>query len=364
MLRSAIERLDALERKAGSYDELAGREMLLEQRQTSAEEHQAATSDEANATAVNAELLKGEVRQLRATVEELGFAIAPAAGLEGAQTRLAELRERLNGLDRRLRHLAATVERGSAGVGAASDGTPPAPEPAAERDQLPSELFDYVGFERRFRGDPERVSETLWARYGALLRERGPVLDIGCGTGQLISRLQEAGVTALGVDTDTSMVAEAQAQGLTVHRADANEYLESQPEGTFGAIVATQLVEHLPLAALVRLLELSVSRLRPGGILVAETPNPESLIVLGNSYILDPTHVWPMHPSLLVFLCESAGFRDVRLQFFSPAEAYHLQLVQASDAPECAEQVNTAFERLNKVLFGPQDYAAIATTPA
>ena len=42
----------------------------------------------------------------------------------------------------------------------------------------------------------------------------------------------------------------------------------------------------------------------------AETPNPASLVVLGNSYVLDPTHVRPLHPSLMVFLCEGAGFRD------------------------------------------------------
>ena len=79
------------------------------------------------------------------------------------------------------------------------------------------------------------------------------------------------------------------------------------PEQSLGSIISVHVVEHLPLATLVELLELAATRLRPGGIFVAETPNPASLIVLGNSYILDPTHVWPLHPSLLTFLCERAG---------------------------------------------------------
>ena len=130
-----------------------------------------------------------------------------------------------------------------------------------------------------------------------------------------------------------------------------------------GAIVTTHVVEHLELDVLLRFLELAVSRLRPGGVLIAETPNPASLIVLGNSYILDPTHVRPLHPSLLAFLCETAGFRDVTLQFYSPAEGYWLAPIEAPEAPELVAQVNAALEHLNHVLFGPQEYSVIARTP-
>ena len=136
------------------------------------------------------------------------------------------------------------------------------------------------------------------------------------------------------------------------------------PEQSLGSIISVHVVEHLPLATLVELLELAATRLRPGGIFVAETPNPASLIVLGNSYILDPTHVWPLHPSLLTFLCERAGFRDVRLEFHAPAEDYQLPPIDAGpDGPAWVEDLNARFAQLNQVLFGPQEYAAIATTP-
>ncbi len=62
---------------------------------------------EAHAASINLELLKGEVRSVIQTLEDLGMAIAPAAGLAGAGARLSELRERVNGLDRRLRALQA-----------------------------------------------------------------------------------------------------------------------------------------------------------------------------------------------------------------------------------------------------------------
>jgi SAM-dependent methyltransferase len=376
-LESAVRRLDALEETTAGYGELPVRQALIEDRQTRSEERQGmaeerhtAVSDEAHLAAINSELLKGEVRQLRGAIDELGFAIAPAAGLEGAKDRLSELRARVNGLDRRIRHLASSAQSGKSSALTTTSTARSEPQARPEAAALsaderpPSALFDYAAFERRFRGDSDELTETLWSRYGSLLLDQAPVLDVGCGAGQLIGRLQQAGVIALGVDTDPSMVAEARAQGLTVHQEDANSFLQGQPEHSLGAIVATQLVEHLPLDALMRLLELSMSRLRPGGIFVAETPNPQSLIVLGNTYVIDPTHVRPVHPSLLVFLCESVGFRDVRLEFFAPLEAYHLAPVDAPGSPDFAEQINKAFERLNKVLFGPQDYAAIATTPS
>jgi SAM-dependent methyltransferase len=312
---------------------------------------------EAHAASINLELLKGEVRSVIQTLDDLGMAIAPAAGLAGAGERLSELRERVNGLDRRLRTLQAQATTPAPAAPA------PAPPAAAGSVQAPpsSALFDYVGFERRFRGDPEAVAAALAERYLDLLVANPPVVDIGCGRAELVEMLAKRGVEAIGVDTDPSMVAEARDRGLDVRQVDGNSFLRSREPGSLGAIIATHLVEHLEFADLVELLELAATRLRPGGVFIAETPNPTSLVVLGNSFILDPTHLRPLHPSLLTFLCEGAGFRDVRLRFHAPASDYHLPMVDEPDAPPWTKRINEAFAKLNQVLFGPQEYALIAT---
>jgi SAM-dependent methyltransferase len=315
-----------------------------------------------HATAVNQELLKAEVRSVVEALEELGMAIAPAAGLGGAGARLSELRERVNGLDRRLRAL-TSPPRPADGASAAVPTASAAPE-GGSAGGAQTTLFDYVGFERRFRGDPAAISAQLADRYLERLAANPPVLDIGAGNAGLVEHLTERGVQAVGVDTDPSMVAEAQARGLDVRLMEGTAFLRSQPPGSLGAIIATHLVEHLQLGELVELLELAASRLKPGGVFITETPNPASLIVLGNSYALDPTHVRPLHPSLLTFLCEGAGFRDVRLHFYAPATDYHLPLIDDPEAPPWAGRVNEAFEKLNHVLFGPQDYAIVATAAA
>ncbi|MBK9180864.1 MAG: methyltransferase domain-containing protein [Acidimicrobiales bacterium] len=317
--------------------------------------------DELPALTVNLELLKAQLLAYERTLELLGRAIAPDAGLPAAPARLAEQRAQLNRLERSLRgELAALAAQ-------ARPGETPVAEPAGEppRGALPTEVaFDYVDFERRFRGDPAQVLDLQRGRYLDLLRHHQPVLDVGCGRGELLEVLRAEGIEGSGIDLDAGMVEVARAKGLDVHRADVLAHLRSLPEGSLGAVVSLQVIEHLPFEVLVEFVDLAVSRLRPGGLFVAETPNPTALIVLGHSYILDPSHVWPIHPSLAAFLCERAGFADVRVEFFSPADYYRLSLVDAGpEAPPWVATINQALERLNTVLFGPQDYAVIATTP-
>ncbi|MDQ3148178.1 MAG: class I SAM-dependent methyltransferase, partial [Actinomycetota bacterium] len=306
---------------------------------------------------INGELLKGDLRSLAVRLDDVGWAVAPGAGLEGVPERFAELRERVNAHDRRIRTLASTpapAGAASSTASGASDGV--AVEPPVDR-------FDYVGFERRFRGDPETILATLADRYVEVLSEHEPVLDVGCGRGELLSVLAARGVAGRGVDLNAEMVTEARDAGLDVAQGDAIAHLRALPERSLGSIIAIHVVEHLELHALTELLELAATRLVPGGVLVAETPNPTSLIVLGNSYILDPTHVWPLHPSLLTFLCERAGFRDVRLAFHAPAEDYRLPRIDPPDGARWADPLNDTVDRLNLVLFGPQEYSVTATTP-
>jgi SAM-dependent methyltransferase len=191
------------------------------------------------------------------------------------------------------------------------------------------------------------------------------VLDVGCGRGEFLAALANEGIDGTGVDIDVGMVEAARAAGVDAHHADALTYLEAAPEARYGAICAIQVVEHLDFDTLLRLVDLAASRLRPGGVFIAETPNPSALFVLGNTFLLDPSHVRPIHPSLLVFLCERAGFAGVDLRFEEPLESHFLPLLdEGADQPEWAGRINESLRRLNTTLFGPQDYAVVARTPA
>src|SRR5207247_5658539 len=83
----------------------------------------------------------------------------------------------------------------------------------------------YASFEDVFRGPEERV-RRLVEPYVGLLRGHEPVLDVGCGRGELLQLLAEEGIEARGIDVDPGMVERTRARGLAVEQADAVSYLE------------------------------------------------------------------------------------------------------------------------------------------
>jgi glycosyltransferase involved in cell wall biosynthesis/SAM-dependent methyltransferase len=164
----------------------------------------------------------------------------------------------------------------------------------------------YHAFEHRFRGTRERIA-GLQKPYVEMLRGREPVLDCGCGRGELLELLRAEGVTASGIDFDAEMLAEAERIGLDVTLGDAVEALRDAAEGAYGAVTAMQVIEHLPEPALMEFFQAARRALRAGGRLIVETVNPHSVVAL-KAFWLDPTHQHPLFPEVVLELCREAGF--------------------------------------------------------
>jgi SAM-dependent methyltransferase len=264
---------------------------------------------------------------------------------------LITLQERYDDSQRRARELEERLlrlERRPAGAGAQTVAAQPAQ----------ANVPDYFAFESVMRGSVEEIRERQRV-YVDDLREHQPVLDVGCGRGELLALLRDAGIDATGVDADADMAAFAQGEGLAVTQADGLAHLESLPDGSLGAVVAAQLVEHLPPGVLVRFLQLAAQKLRPGGILVAETINPLSPLAL-RSYFADLTHAQPLVPETLALLAKQAGFGSTEIRYLNPPE----QRLNEIDLPAgpAREALAENVRRLNDLLFGPLDYALYATT--
>jgi SAM-dependent methyltransferase len=264
---------------------------------------------------------------------------ASARAREEAERLLRELEERLARVER----------RGVAGATAPAPAVTVAAQPAA------AALPDYFAFESRMRGSVDAIRERQ-RRYVEDFRDAAPVLDIGCGRGEFLSLLRDAGIAARGIDADADMVAYARGEGLDVTQADIVQHLEAAEDRSLGGIFMAQVVEHLPPAVLVRSLQLAAAKLRrPGGLLVAETINPLSPLALRH-YFADLTHAQPLVPETLELLARQAGFASTETRFLNePAE----RLVEPDD-PVIAANVR----RLNEVLFAALDYALLARTPA
>jgi 2-polyprenyl-3-methyl-5-hydroxy-6-metoxy-1,4-benzoquinol methylase len=175
------------------------------------------------------------------------------------------------------------------------------------RSSAPADQGDaYHAFEQRFRGTRERIIE-LQRPYVELLRGYEPVVDCGCGRGELLEILREADIAASGIDLDEGMLAEARSRGLEVVTGDAVQALVEASAGSFGAVTAMQVIEHLPERALTDFLRGARHALRPGGRMIVETVNPHSVAGL-KGFWLDPTHQHPLFPEAVLELCREAGF--------------------------------------------------------
>jgi O-antigen chain-terminating methyltransferase len=171
----------------------------------------------------------------------------------------------------------------------------------------------YKAFEDLHRGPRESIKTRLAVYLPFLEKVKAiypdtEVLDLGCGRGEWLELLQDQGFNASGVDQDNDMLAVCRLQGLKVITGDALAYLKTQATESKGVISGFHLAEHISFADLQSLVTESLRVLKPAGLLILETPNPENLVVGSSSFYLDPTHLRPLPSELLSFLAIHSGF--------------------------------------------------------
>ena len=212
----------------------------------------------------------------------------------------------------------------------------------------------YVSFEDQFRGTRADIKERASVYLPAInLAKAGtettPILDIGCGRGEWLEFLKENELHAQGVDVNHVMVSQCAELGLEVINGDAIDYLRTIKSNSLGAVTGMHIIEHIPFKRLIALFDEVLRVLKPGGVAIFETPNPENLIVGACNFYYDPTHLNPLPPEPMRFVLEARGFGSIEIMRLHPN----------SDAmiKEGSAQVQAA---INEMMFGPQDYALVA----
>jgi O-antigen chain-terminating methyltransferase len=195
---------------------------------------------------------------------------------------------------------------------------PQASAPSAPAAGRPAPAIDFLWFAERFRGSEEHVRGKQ-RFYVPFFQGRTAVADLGCGRGEFLQLMREAGAGARGIDASDECVALCRSKGLDAERADAFDYLAGLGGPVLDGIFCAQMVEHLPPARVPELIRLAAASLAPGGVLAIETPNPECLAALAKHFYLDPTHERPVPAALLRFYMEECGFGGIEIHYLSPA---------------------------------------------
>ncbi|WP_163649714.1 class I SAM-dependent methyltransferase [Modicisalibacter sp. 'Wilcox'] len=271
-----------------------------------------------------------------------------AAGVYNTLGRMAVLRDDESGIARHFSasmQLAAlndtdtaTLVRARAGQEAKSLGkdlphlAPPGGADGTDRERAedlpPLQDGFYRAFEDRFRGSREEIKRRVrvYLPFVAAVAERHPgvpALDLGCGRGEWLEVLKDAGIEAEGIDQDTGMLQGNRELDLDVKEGEALAYLRQLPDASRISISLMQVVEHIPFDALRHVVQQARRVLVPDGVLIMETPNPENISVGSCNFYMDPTHHTPLPPPLLAFVPEYYGFERVKVLRLQEAPSLH-----------------------------------------
>jgi SAM-dependent methyltransferase len=248
--------------------------------------------------------------------------------IEGVRDELSQMRDHqshltdeLNRLSNQMRdHKLNLLEHEKRLTLSLQDARRPLPEPLAAgqtQSMMREEVhrFDimYLAFEDRFRGTREEIKDRLkvYLPYLEGARAGGAetrILDLGCGRGEWLEICRENHLDATGVDLNQAMVSQCLELGFHVIEGDVISVLLGHGANSLGAITGFHLIEHLSFNRMMDLFDEAFRVLRPGGIVILETPNPENVLVASCNFYIDPTHKTPLVPEAVKFLAEQRGF--------------------------------------------------------
>lgn len=315
------------------------------------------SSASTQAAATVASVVDRQGRDLR---RDIGEALAATARTtEGLERDALITRRDMLQLQRRLERLVPQSVQVST---EASLQPPPAPGVRLETHALDS---FYVGLEDNFRGSRDLVAKRC-AGYLPMIRlalertQGGVVLDIGCGRGEWLGLLRDNGIAAKGIDLNEMMVLECRAAGFDVQEAEAISQLRTMEGDSITAVTGMHIVEHIPFDSVIALFDEIFRVLKPGGVAVFETPNPENFDVAACWFYMDPTHLHPLPPPLLEYTARSRGFGAVEIMRLTE----YRPVVEAPDVQDSGQPDFLALQwllaRSRERLGVAPDYAVVA----
>lgn len=177
-------------------------------------------------------------------------------------------------------------------------------------------FYDQQYFEKRDFLSPH-LAKTL--EYLMAENNLKSVLDVGCGTGLLVSYLGKKGYRSIGCDNSESAVRSARKINKKGTIINASATKLPLAKNSFDLVTAISLVEHLTKREALQFIDEAKRILAPSGFIFIVTPNYASpfRIIQGKKWFAwqDPTHINFYTPQELSKIIAKRGFDNLKFQF-------------------------------------------------
>jgi 2-polyprenyl-3-methyl-5-hydroxy-6-metoxy-1,4-benzoquinol methylase len=223
--------------------------------------------------------------------------------------------------------------------------------PRPDRDQIPS-FYKIASYYTHDAGSahPGRDSHSLLDRvrikfawlsdHGVEIDDdswlkthigpRARVCDLGCGKGDVLTRLSRLGHEVIGVEPDPTAAEVARGKGLRIVPGTAEELPDEVRTERYDYIIMRHVLEHCldPKLAVSNATELLADR----GLLIVETPNNEAK-GLEQAGVLWPWLDAPRHLNFftsqsLQSICEAAGLSVKDVEFCGYTRQFHPEWIE------------------------------------
>lgn len=176
---------------------------------------------------------------------------------------------------------------------------------------------EHLEFQKIYQSKPRLFDESYKSKILSYLNDVKQIIELGCGQGDLIQMIkkEKPALEILGIDINSEIISGLSKENISFKCKDVLSALKETDSNSVDLVFGMNIIEQLELKYLRKTLEQVYRVLRPGGRIILETPNIQSLYVMANEYFLDLGQKHLRHPAMYSFMLSKTGFSEIKIEY-------------------------------------------------
>jgi SAM-dependent methyltransferase len=186
-----------------------------------------------------------------------------------------------------------------------------------------ADVYDET-FPTGYGSQVERSAVDVFADALRAIEHRGPVIDVGCGTGHQAHDLMSRGFQVVGADPSGRMLEHARRRFPALELVQADAFLEGVTADVFSGVLARYSLIHVPPAQLESVLSSWVERLQPSGVVLVafQALDPDAPHDV-EEFDHKVARAWRWKPDAMARALARAGLTERWRMITQPTKDYH-----------------------------------------